>query len=74
MGALFFPQLAKRRGKLLLTNDIARDGPGRGLLMPTRDRTRAQERQVRIDYERGLNYKRLIRDADPPPFQALWYQ
>ena len=42
--------------------------PGRGLMMPTRDRTRVQERQARIDYERGLNYKRLIRDADPPPF------
>jgi Domain of unknown function (DUF222) len=67
-GALFFPQLAKPTGKLLLPKDIPRTGSGRGLMMPTRDRTRAQERQARIDYERGLNYKRLIRDADPPPF------
>ena len=36
--------------------------------MSSRGRTRAEERQAPIAYERGLNYKRLIRDADPPPF------
>jgi hypothetical protein len=36
-------------------------------MMPTREHTRVQERHARIDYERGLNYKCLIRDADPPP-------
>jgi len=36
--------------------------------MPTRRRTRAAERQSRIDYERALNYKRLYLDVDPPPF------
>ncbi|MBI3214728.1 MAG: hypothetical protein HYZ38_12950 [Mycobacterium sp.] len=45
--------------------------------MPTRDRTRAQDRQDRIDYERELNrqhhqtqrdIQQRASDADPPPF------
>lgn len=54
-------------GKLLPPKDIPKGGRGRGLMMPTREHTRVQERHARIDYERGLNYKCLIRDADPPP-------
>ena len=67
-GALFFPQFAQSTAKLELPKQLPKAGGGRGLMMPTRARTRAQERQARIDYERGLNYRRLIRDADPPPF------
>jgi hypothetical protein len=46
-------------------------------MMPTRGRTRAEDRQARIDYERELNRQTLetlrdiqqqAADADPPPF------
>jgi hypothetical protein len=40
--------------------------PGRTLMMPTRQRTRAAERAARIAWERGLNEARWA--ADPPPF------
>jgi hypothetical protein len=66
-GALFFPQLAKPTGKLILPSEIPRT-PGRTLMMPTRTRIRAEERQARIDYERARNYKRLYTDVEPPPF------
>jgi len=33
--------------------------------MPTRQRTRAQDRAARSEYERGLNRARY--EADPPP-------
>jgi hypothetical protein len=41
-------------GKLSLPRDIPKGGRGRGLMMPTREHTRVQERQARIDYERGV--------------------
>jgi Domain of unknown function (DUF222) len=66
-GALFFPQLAKPTGKLVLPAEIPRT-PGRTLMMPTRVRSRGEERQARIDYERARNYKRLYTDVEPPPF------
>jgi hypothetical protein len=40
--------------------------PNRGLAMPTRKRTRAQERAYRVQRERALNRARYA--ADPPPF------
>ncbi len=67
-GALFFPQLAKPTGKLVLLGDASSPGPGRGLMMPTRIRIRTQDRLARINYERGLNYKRLYLDVESPPF------
>ena len=75
-GALLFPQLQTPTAKLVLPEDIPHH-PDRGLRMPTRDRTRAQDRQDRIDYERELNrqhhqtqrdIQQRASDADPPPF------
>ena len=76
-GALFFPQLATPTETLTAetlppetftaavrpTDDSP---PGRTLMMPTRQRTRAAERAARIAWERGLNEARWA--ADPPPF------
>jgi hypothetical protein len=64
-GARFFPQLATPTGKLVLPNSPP-PNPNRGLAMPKRKRTRAQDRAYRIEYERGLNRARYA--ADPPPF------
>jgi hypothetical protein len=64
-GAWFFPQLATPTGKLVLPNSPP-PNPNRGLAMPKRKRTRAQERAYRIEYERGLNRARYA--ADAPPF------
>lgn len=66
-GALFFPQLAtptEEAGRAAQPADSS--APGRTLLMPTRQRTRAAERAARIAWERGLNEARWA--ADPPPF------
>ncbi len=64
-GALFFPRLAAHTGTLT-PEPRTGDSPGRTLMMPTRRRTRAEERAARIDWERGLNEARWA--ADPPPF------
>ena len=70
-GALFFPHLATPTETLTtdtLTTAAPRpsSSPGRTLMMPTRQRTRAAERAARIAWERGLNEARWA--ADPPPF------
>ena len=63
-GALFFPQLAIPTEALTLPPTAAL--PKRGVMMPTRRRTRAQERARRIKWERGRNHAKTA--ADPPPF------
>ena len=66
-GALFFPQLALPTEALTLPSTTTRpDGPQRGVMMPTRRRTRAQERASRIRWERRINEARAA--AYPPPF------
>jgi hypothetical protein len=65
-GALFFPQLATPTGELRLPTDRPPPHSNRTLMMPTRKRTRAQDRAYRIQWERGLNEARWA--ADPPPF------
>jgi hypothetical protein len=65
LGALFFPQLAMATGKLILPNSPPA-GPHRELAMPARRRTRAEDRDRRVQRERALNRARY--DADPPPF------
>jgi hypothetical protein len=67
-GALFFPDLATPTATLTVPQqaDPPPEDPGRTLMMPTRKRTRAEERAARIDWERGLNEARWA--ADPPPF------
>jgi hypothetical protein len=65
--ALFFPQLAMPTEELTIAvpqpDDPSRD---KTVLMPTRKRTRAAERAMRIAWERGINEARWA--ADPPPF------
>lgn len=65
-GALFFPQLADPSEEL--STNVGRPPPsaGRSLMMPTRRRTRAEDRSARISWERGLNEARWA--AHPPPF------
>ena len=63
-GVLFFPQLAVPTGTLTLPS-AGPPHPSRGLAMPTRKRTRAEQRAYRVHWERGLN---RARTADPPPF------
>lgn len=66
-GALYFPQLAKPTAELVLpTASTPPPVPGRGLMMPTRRRTRVAERASRVQWERGVNEARMA--ADPPPF------
>jgi hypothetical protein len=65
-GALFFPQLGAATGELIIPNATSPPDPSRGLCMPTRQRTRAQDRASRIQWERGINAARYA--ADPPPF------
>ena len=65
-GALFFPQLAVPTGELVLPRATSPPSRLRGLCMPTRERTRAQDRASRIRWERGINAARYA--ADPPPF------
>jgi len=65
-GALFFPQLAQPTAELTVTERHPVTASARGLMMPTRRRSRAAERAARIAWERGLNEARWA--ADPPPF------
>ena len=65
-GARFFPQLGASTGELVVPNGTAPPSPMRGLCMPTRKHTRAQDRAARIEWERGINIARDL--ANPPPF------
>ena len=64
-GAMLFPQLAVPTGELRLPEHPPPD-QNRGLKMPKRKRTRAQDRAYRIQRERNINAARYA--ADPPPF------
>lgn len=66
-GALFFPERFSPTEELNLpASPVQARGLGRGLMMPTRRRTRIKERADRIQWERGLNQARAA--AHPPPF------
>lgn len=78
-GALYFPQLAIPTGELELP--VWSPVGDRGLMMPTRKRTRAQDRATRRQCERNRTEARLAAEAaeaahrralaacnDPPPF------
>lgn len=77
-GALLFPVLADPTGELVLPASMPSLCENRGVMMPTRRRTRASERAARIAHERGINEARLAEAAreaeriaacnDPPPF------
>ncbi|BBZ79876.1 hypothetical protein MANY_52130 [Mycolicibacterium anyangense] len=65
-GALFFPQLSAPTEELTLPTAPPEQQPGRELMMPTRRRTRVQDRAARVQWERNRNQARAA--ADPPPF------
>jgi hypothetical protein len=74
-----FPALAVPTGKLVLPTWTPPNTAERGLMMPTRRRTRAADRAARNNWERGINEARIAAEAareaarlaacnDPPPF------
>jgi hypothetical protein len=78
-GALSFPQLAIPTGQLLIPQSAGPPDTNRGVMMPTRRRTRTQDRAYRIALERQHNAarntrkqlllaERIARDDEPPPF------
>jgi hypothetical protein len=78
-GSLFFPALAVPTGELALPTWTPPNCTDRGVMMPTRRRTRAADRAARNNWERGINEARIAADAaraaarvaacnDPPPF------
>jgi hypothetical protein len=78
-GAVLFPVLAVPTGTLVLPKLTPPDTGKRGLMMPTRRRTRAADRAARNNWERGINEARIAAEAareaaqsaachDPPPF------
>ena len=78
-GSLFFPQLALPTGELVLPESSGPPSATRGLMMPTRKRSRAEDRAYRIALERQHNAariarkqlllaERIARDDEPPPF------
>jgi hypothetical protein len=75
--SFFFPVLASPTGELVSPTALPAASHHRGLMMPSRRRTRAAERASRIAYERGINEaliaaqrarKRIAALNDPPPF------
>jgi hypothetical protein len=79
-GSFFFPVLAASTGKLEVVRGIEAPNLARGLMMPRRKRTRAEDRHYRIVSERRINEERLAQEGlskqrrkhtaryDPPPF------
>ncbi len=78
-GSLLFPALAVPTGALVLPTGPEPPRESRGLMMPARRRTRAQEQATRIRWERGRNEARIAAEAarraeriaasyEPPPF------
>ncbi len=78
-GAVLFPVLAVPTGTLVLPKSTPPGTGKRGLMMPTRRRTRAADRAARNNWERGINEARIAAEAareaarsaacnDPPPF------
>jgi hypothetical protein len=78
-GSLFFPILATPTGEVTIRKITTEPAEGRGLMMPRRKRTRAQELQDRITADRRINEQRIAEDRRqydvwfaatyvPPPF------
>ncbi|MGE5698032.1 MAG: HNH endonuclease, partial [Candidatus Sericytochromatia bacterium] len=77
-GGLFFPALAVPTGELIVPEEAPR-ATARGVMMPRRRRTRADDRNYRRSRERRLNEQRLAEEQrqreswlaatyEPPPF------
>jgi hypothetical protein len=79
-GSLFFPVLATSTGELKVVQSDESSGSARGLMMPRRKRTRAEDHRNRIAAERRINEERLAQELltkqrrkraageSPPPF------
>jgi hypothetical protein len=79
-GSIFFPLLAAPTGELTVPGPIESLHLAKGLMMPRRRRTRAEDRRHRIMSERRINEERIARERlseqrrkrmaryDPPPF------
>ena len=78
-GALFFPSLATPTGEIAIAQRDREPCRGRGLMMPRRKQTRAQQRQYRISSERRINEACIVEQQrkheawlaatyEPPPF------
>ncbi|MGZ4583912.1 MAG: DUF222 domain-containing protein [Mycobacterium sp.] len=65
---LLFPALCLPTGELPTAATLPVLSAQRGLMMPTRRRTRAQDRAHRIDAERALNDAHVAERNQPPPF------
>ena len=61
-GSQFFPILATPTGEVAIRTVTAEQGQGRGLMMPRRKRTRAEELQDRITAERCTNEARIAEE------------
>jgi Domain of unknown function (DUF222) len=79
-GSAFFPVLATTTGELTIARGTEPPNTARGLMMPRRKRTRAEDRRYRIASERRINEERLAQERisrqrrkhaaryAPPPF------
>jgi hypothetical protein len=79
-GSIFFPVLATSTGEPKVAQSDEPSSNARGLMMPRRKRTRAEDRHYRIAAERRINEQRLAQELltkqrrkhaageDPPPF------
>jgi len=79
-GSIFFPVLARSTGELTVARVVEPPRLTKGLMMPRRKRTRAQDHRYRITSERRINEQRLAEERlaqqrrkraagyDPPPF------
>ena len=66
---LLFPALCLPTGELPTVPTAYRPPSGdRDVMMPTRRRTREQDRAYRIEAERALNSSRVVERNQPPPF------
>jgi hypothetical protein len=65
---LLFPSLCWPTGELPTAPTGTRPLGDRGIMMPTRRRTREQDRARRIDAERALNAAHVAERNIPPPF------
>ena len=65
---LLFPTLCLPTGELPIAPAAELLTGQRGIMMPTRRRTRQQERAYRIDAERALSAGRVAERNQPPPF------
>lgn len=71
-GTLFFPQLGAATAKLTAVKPVPPQAVDRGVMMPNRIRTRAEDKQARIAYERARNHQEQLQrpppEPQPPPF------